>query len=226
MEHYKNLSLENITLVIDGVVTIEQWCDIDGYEGYYQCSDFGRVKSLSRIIPDVKLGTKLIKDRIRKQFLSVNGYLQLYLNKFGEAKRFSSHRIIGNEFIINPQNKGYINHKNLIRTDNTVINLEWLTKSEDNIHSYINGTRRKTLSNNIGIKNPTIKIVYQFDMYGSFIKKFYGTMEAERVTGISHKMIGRVCIGKRPHTHGFIWEYESNIKKRFLNNNKILEPCQ
>ena len=219
MEHYKNLSLENITEVIDGILYTEEWRDIKGFEGYYQCSSFGRVKSLSREVPD-RRSVRVIITRIKKQFSNINGYPSIFLNKNKIKIQDRVHRIIGRTFIDNHENKKCINHKNLIRTDNRVVNLEWVTNRENNLHAYANG-HKKGMLGKVGELSIYSKVVYQFDRKGSFINKFFGTKEAERITGISHKSIGRVCLGKRPHTHGFVWQYEND-----LINKKNIQLCQ
>jgi len=102
----------------------EIWKDIQGYEGLYQISNLGRVKSFS-------WGIEKIKN------LSIsNGYYRIMLfNKQG-YKSFYVHRLIGIAFIDNKNNKPCINHINGIKTDNSIINLEWVTHKENNQHKF------------------------------------------------------------------------------------------
>jgi len=127
MEHFENFALSNLTEIVDGVLKLEEWVDIKGYEGFYKISSFGRVKSLSN--------GKFKKDKILKQGKNHAGYLHVSLSKNNVriTKRVS--RIVGFYFIQNPENKKQINHKKGIRTDNRAWELEWSTPSENIKHS-------------------------------------------------------------------------------------------
>jgi len=112
----------------------EIWKDIDGYEGIYQVSNLGRVKSLNRVsvISDgrevFRLG-KLLNPNINK----INGYASVLLGYKGKRKYI--HRLVAKAFIPNPENKPCINHKNKTRTYNYTENLEWVSYLENNLHS-------------------------------------------------------------------------------------------
>jgi hypothetical protein len=118
----------------------EEWADILGYEGFYKVSTHGRVKSLSKIVKSRNrasgVNTRTIAEGIRKSEPTNNGYLRITLSKDGVNKRISIHRLVAKTFIGNPQEKKAVNHKNGIKTDNRVENLEWVTHSENEIHSY------------------------------------------------------------------------------------------
>ena len=113
----------------------EIWKDITGYEGLYQVSNIGRVKSLPREIGRyLRNRYKILNYNIRNNRYAFVG---LYNNK--KVKYFSVHRLVALTFIPNPLKKSEVNHKNGIKLDNRVKNLEWVTSSENKIHAFNNG---------------------------------------------------------------------------------------
>lgn len=117
----------------------EIWKDIEGYEGLYQVSNLGRVKSLSREVVRPTLGKYTTLEIIRKSHYDKDGYLTLSLSKGSKYKLFKIHRLVATAFIPNPENKPQVNHINGIKTDNTLENLEWVTASENVRHAYESG---------------------------------------------------------------------------------------
>ena len=119
---------------------VEIWVDIKGYEGIYMISNLCRVKSLSRI-----KGGKGYKysELILKPMYSV-GYQYITLCKNSKCKKIRLHRLLAQHFIPNPENKTKINHKNGVKDDNKLENLEWCTNSENSKHSWKIGTQKVT----------------------------------------------------------------------------------
>lgn len=115
----------------------EIWKDITGYEGVYQVSDLGRIKSLNRVNTDTegrnifRLG-KILTPNINKK----TGYASVMFGYKGKRKYI--HRLVAIHFIPNIENKPCINHKNKIRNDNRKVNIEWNTYLENNLHSKLN----------------------------------------------------------------------------------------
>jgi len=145
---------------------IEVWKDIKGYEGHYQVSDLSRVKSLSRVVKSRVgvFGTK--KEIILKTFKNGDGYLKYKLCINGKEKSVISHRLVANEFLENPFNKPQVNHKNGIKDDNRVDNLEWVTSSENVIHSLANNLKIPQKGSEHGMSKLTEKEVLEIRAIG------------------------------------------------------------
>lgn len=110
----------------------EIWRDIDGYDGLYQVSNFGRVKSFKYKTP-----------RILKLTPYPNGYLRVDLHYNGAVKSASVHRLVAEAFIPNPDGKPEVNHINGDKTDNHVENLEWATRTENVQHALMSGLTKQ-----------------------------------------------------------------------------------
>jgi len=120
---------------------MEIWKDVVGYEGYYQVSNLGRVRSLDRILdkPNILTGGQTVrKGKIISQRLKT-GYMYVNLCAHDRRKGHRVHRLVAKAFLPNPESKPQINHKNGNKKDNRVYNLEWATASENQKHAYKNG---------------------------------------------------------------------------------------
>lgn len=172
-------------------MTKEVWRDIEGYEGLYQVSDQGRVKSL---------GSKWRKsERILKPVVRHDGYVVVGLYSGGKPKTFKVHRLVCEAFHENPDNKPQVNHINEIKTDNRASNLEWATARENSNF----GTRNERLG------KAQSKPVAQYAQDGELIEIWPSTREVERQTGFRHGYICQSANGKRKQAYGFIWKYVS-----------------
>lgn len=114
----------------------EIWKDIKGYEGLCQASDCGKIRSLERFIETSHGVKRLMKGTVKKELDNGNGYMYIRINKEGKSKHFYVHRIIAETFIPNPENKPQVNHRNGIKDDNRVENLEWCTVQENQRHKW------------------------------------------------------------------------------------------
>ncbi len=127
---------------------MENWRDIKGYEGKYQVSDLGRVRSLDVEVTQKVVGGKLVnrvyKGCILKQSIR-NNYLSVNLKDKGTKKHMSVHRMVSEAFIENPHNKPLVNHKNGVKSDNRMSNLEWCTSKENSQHALKNGLHKPYL---------------------------------------------------------------------------------
>ena len=131
----------------------EIWEDVEGYEGYYQISNFGRIKSVDRKIKKRNRAVVFFKGKIIKQTISKFGYYRCTLHLIGTRKTFLTSRIVGITFIPNPNNLPQINHKDGIKKNNYVNNLEWATCSENHKHAF-----RLGLNSAVGEKNSQSKL--------------------------------------------------------------------
>lgn len=170
------------------------WKDIKGYEGKYQISDSGNVKSL---ITHKYL--KLVDNKGYKRVFLSNPYRRWYL----------VHRLVAEAFIPNPENKPTVNHIDGNKQNNCVDNLEWATYSENNIHAIKNNLRPY---NQINATKQAAKMnkkaVIQYDLKGNLIKEWEGMREVERKLNIKHQYISNCCLGIQHSAKGYRWEYK------------------
>ncbi len=177
----------------------EIWKDIKGYEGLYQISNLGRIKSLPKIN-----GYKFQKELIRKNELGTNGYLIIVLNKNSKHHSYSIHRLVAQAFIPNPKDKPQVNHKDGNKLNNNVENLEWTTRSENQKHAY-----------KLGLLKPyplmpikRMKKVNQYTLQGKLITNFNSIKEASKTTNISITSISQCCNNKQKTAGKYIWKFE------------------
>jgi hypothetical protein len=182
----------------------EIWKEIKGYEGLYEVSNLGNVKSLERNIVR-KDGTNFyIAERILRPSKDRKGYLNIGLYKKGKSKNYKVHRLVAAAFIPNPESKLEVNHINADKADNRVKNLEWATCKE-NVHHAIKAGLITTCSAN----NKRSKPVAQYDENNILIATYPSMREAARQTGIYQSDISRCCNKEKNHktAGGFIWAY-------------------
>ncbi len=117
----------------------EVWKDIVGYEGYYQISSDGRVKSLRRIVIRINGVPQTWLERILDQTINKKGYPMISLSKAQVQRTFPVHRLVAKAFICNPDNKPEVNHKDWNKRNNRFDNLEWVTHKEQMEHASRNG---------------------------------------------------------------------------------------
>jgi hypothetical protein len=136
---------------------IEIWKPVKGYEGFYEVSNLGRVKSLDRISArrsrEVKLKGKVLAKRI-----SNHGYITVILYKDNKSQATTTHRLVAMAFIDNPHNYNEVNHINLIKDDNRVENLEWCNRSQNMLHAGLNGRLSGTKGMFLGSKSVRSKV--------------------------------------------------------------------
>ena len=176
---------------------MEEWRDIKGYEGYYQVSNMGRVKSLERTVWDSRGYYKTVSEKIRKGRNDGWGYLFVSLYKDGKVKECRINRLVAQAFLPNPDNLPEVNHIDENKQNNCVDNLEWCSRSYNINH----GTRNKKVAE----KNS--KPVFSVDKESGLIMWWQSAIEASRQLGISQGNITQCCNGKRKSAGGHIWFY-------------------
>lgn len=148
----------------------EIWKDITGYEGLYQVSSLGNVKSLDRYVKHYRGGNCFKKGATLKPSKNRKGYYLIVLAKEGISRSKSIHRIVAETFIPNQQNKPQVNHKDGNKTNNSVQNLEWATQEENMTHAFENGLNKGSMLGKKGVSHPR-NLLTQYDV--NEIKKMY-----------------------------------------------------
>ena len=169
----------------------EIWRDIKGYEGYYQVSNIGSVKSLERTVRNGR-GYKIIPEKILEGYDNGNGYLYVKLCKEGKRNQYRINRLVAMAFIPNPNNLPEVNHKDENPKNNCVDNLEWCTRQYN-------------------VEYSKAKAVIGINKVSGLIVEFPSAHEAERTLGINNSHIIACCKGKRyKSAGGYYWQYANS----------------
>jgi DNA-directed RNA polymerase specialized sigma subunit len=163
----------------------EVWKNISDYEGVYQVSNMGRIKSLRRLD---SIG-KSRKERLLISIPNAEGYIRTELNKNGKRHMFSTHRLVAKAFLANPTNKPQINHLDGNKQNNLLSNLEWCSPSENIIHAHKNGLSKPVKGEQVGTHKLSEKEAKE-------IRNLKGKGLSQIVIGkmfnISHSTVGRI----------------------------------
>lgn len=185
----------------------EIWKPIKEYEGRYEASNLGRVRSLYFINGK----TKFPREKILKFGHNKQGYPFVCVSTNGKiSKPLSIHRLVAKAFIPNPNNYPCVNHINGIKTDNRVENLEWCTQQYNIKQSFKNGQQKPTWKGKKGKLCPHSKKVNQYDTQNNFIKEWDCMKDVEREKKIYAIGISKCCRGKQKTAGGYIWRYVSD----------------
>lgn len=163
----------------------EIWKPVKGFEGKYEVSSQGKIRSFKKIKNDFII----LKNIERK------GYYRVYIGR----KFYSVHRIVAETFIPNLNKKPYINHKNGIKTDNRVENLEWCTRSENAYHAYDMGLMKQ------GKDHIQSKALLVFNLEGKHITTLYGNKEW-KAFGLDQSSVNKCIRGKIKHYKGYTFK--------------------
>ena len=180
----------------------EIWRDIKDYEGLYQVSNLGHVRSLDRT--DI-IGRKQVGS-ILKYFDNKDGYRKVFIRNNGKQKMVFIHRLVANTFIPNKDNKPQVNHKDEDKHNNYVDNLEWVTSKENNNY----GTRNIRASKS---NSKPIKVIYQDDTY----EYWESATVFAREFGLNKSSINKVLLGQYNLAYGMKFEYLTKTERGYNN---------
>lgn len=170
------------------------WNPIPGWEGYYEVSNVGLIKSVERTyfngIAHILTTTGILKPKLDKDC-----YLQVTLCKQGQKHYYKVNQLVAKTFLPNPANKPFTDHINGVRWDNRVENLRWVTQSE-NIKAAFELGRKKVAS----------KEINQYDLAGNFIKHFDAISHVEK-DGYKSRTVNDALIRRNGNAYGYKWEY-------------------
>lgn len=171
----------------------EIWKEVKGYEGIYEVSNLGKIKSLERVIVCKNGTTRTVKSKILHPKKSNSGYLEVNLiNKMKYV-----HRLVATAFIPNIENKPTVNHKDENKTNNKATNLEWMTDYEN--VNYGTGKQRRV--------EKYRKKVFQYTMDGKFVREWDCSVSCAE-SGFSPCNIRRCCHGQYSQHKGYKWSYD------------------
>lgn len=187
----------------------EMWKSLNEYDGNYQVSNLGRVRSLIdnhgriREIPIIR------KARLGKQ-----GYLYVTLWKHGKSTSEKVHRLVASCFCEKTDNAQCVNHINGIKTDNRAENLEWCSYSENVKSAYDLGLIQATKGEKNGMygvhgkEHPCSKPILQYSLNGNLLAEYENGIEAGKILGVDGGSIQRCARGDRKTAFGYMWRYK------------------
>ena len=194
---YLDKNYYNPDFLYDG----ELWLPIPDWNGFFEISNWGRVRSLSR--------RYVVKNIIRTPEFGKDGYLVFTLNTSAKKKKIIAHRVVGKLFIPNPTNKPQINHKKAIKVDNRVSQIEWTTEKENREHAVQMGLVSKAWLGKTGKNHPSSRIVYQYDLEAALIEEWESATEVSKSFGVNRSTIAKYCREDKI-SFGFRWSYNKN----------------
>lgn len=186
--------MNNVIENTNSIKQQEEWKPIPGYEGMYEISNWGRVKSY------LYCNSQKTSERILVPEHTLNGYYRVTLCKDRKEKRYMIHRLVAQAFVPNPSSLTQVNHKDEDKVNNYFENLEWCDQSYNN--SY--GTRLQRVFEKLS------KPIVQLDKKGNFLNEYKSIAEAARTTGISQSYLSNCCNHKYKHNlaRGFIFMFK------------------
>ncbi|NCC85089.1 MAG: hypothetical protein EOM03_13315 [Clostridia bacterium] len=186
---------------------MEQWKPISSYEGFYEVSDYGRVRSIERFVRSSSRngGLRIRPSKILKQAKHHNGYLKVVLSRDGKVETLLVHRLVASAFCPRREGSKQVNHLNLCKTDNRAENLEWCTASENIRHAEQNGALEAP-------RAPKRKALFCKELNRTFVSSYEAAAwinEHEKsFSGNVQAMARRIracCTGTTGSAYGYHW---------------------
>lgn len=173
----------------------EIWKAIEGYEGLYEVSNLGQVRSLSHEVPYRNGGVKMVKGKVLRQN-TCRGYLKLELCKDGKPRQHQVHRLVAKAFVDGYFDGAQVNHKDECRSNNRADNLEWVTPRQNSLY----GQRPEK------VERAKLKPIEQYTKDGRYVKTYPSITAACEATGAIPSRISRI-VGTRYRSAGFLWRF-------------------
>ena len=170
---------------------MEKWKAIAGFDGCYEVSDLGNVRSIDRILSD----GRTYKGRVLAQKTTTNGRKQVHLSKDGIARWLNVARLVAVAFCHGYFDGAVVNHKDENKLNNRADNLEWVTQSYNCKYGHRNDTMIEQRRHEVQ------------SVIGSVIQTYHSIRSASRITGISAAHICQCCKGERDTAGGIMWRY-------------------
>ena len=194
----------------------EIWKDIPGYEGTYKVSTHGRIfKHAQTQWMEVNKGYRTFKEHFLKGSIGTHGYIEITLSKNGKKEKCLLHRLVLTSFVPNPKNKRTCNHKDGIKTNNYLYNLEWATDSENLLHAYETGLNKMTEERCLhsrGENNVTAKLTQLQVEEIRFMLTFSSLTQKEiaKMYGITQTCVSSIKLRKTWHRYKVLqgWRME------------------
>ncbi len=188
---------------------MENWKAVPGYEGYYEVSDFGRIRSVERIVNSSSRngGARRRPAKVLKQKKRSNGYKSVSLCREGEIKDVLVHRAVAAAFCDKPSEAATtVNHKNLHKDDNRALNLEWCTPSENSLHAVRSGAYVKFSGHENRKRIVCVETGYVFPSSYQAAEWVNGSkFQFSKNTATMSRNIRACATGKQGMAFGFHW---------------------
>lgn len=183
----------------------EVWKPIKYYEGLYEISSLGRIRSLDHLRQTGRSAYIQKGKEIKLGLNGKTGYLIVSLSKNGTSTTYRVHKLVAETFLPNPNNYKCVNHINEVKTDNRIDNLEWCSHKYNSNY----GNRNKKIADKLSIK------IDQYSLDDEYIKTWNSSVEIEKTLGIKQSNICLCCKGKRDSVGNYKWKYHelNKIKK-------------